>query len=480
MSKVIDLCVIGAGPAGLAAAARAAQGGLNVLLLDEQPAAGGQVWRNAGAALAGGSMPAAQAEKAYHGAAAALRRLAASGVDHRAGATLIDIAAPETAPGPGPEAVVEITWRAPSRAEAPRIRQTAAGAVICATGAQERPLIFPGAELPGVMGVGAIQSAYKQSGLVPGGEGVVLAGHGPLLLLTLAQIRAAGGRVAAVLDLGAPGAMAAVARTLPRALIGDPALMARGAGLMLRRALSGVPVYRRVTGLRAHGADSIEAVSFSSAGRATRLPARLLGVHDGVIPNAQVSRLLNLRHVWDAGQGAFLPVRDTDGAVAPGIWLVGDGAGIGGAEIAAMEGEQAARAALARAGRGPDVQGPAARHLTRRRAARRLVEALYPPVPMGAYATDDALICRCETVRVADVRAVLGSGIDGPNRVKAMTRCGMGPCQGRLCANPLTRLISAETGRSPDAVGALRIRPPLKPVLLMDYLAPETMPEVSA
>ena len=486
MSTGVDLCVIGAGPAGLAAAARAAEGGLDVLLLDEQPAAGGQVWRNAGAALAGASMPTTQAEKVYHGAAAALQRLAASGVDHRAGATLIDLAPPETGteagsgPETGPEAMVEITWRAPFGAEAPRMRQTAARAVISATGAQERPVIFPGTELPGVMGVGAIQTAYKQSGLVPDGDGVVLAGHGPLLLLTLAQIRTAGGRVAAVLDLGPPGAMAASARALPRALIGDPALMAQGAGLMLRRALSGVPVHRGVTGLRAHGMDSIEAVSFTSAGRATRLPARLLGVHDGVIPNAQVSRLLSLRHVWDAGQGAFVPVRDADGAVAPGIWIVGDGAGIGGAGIAAMDGEQAALAVLARAGRGPGVQGPAARRLARRRAARRFVETLYPPLPMGAHATDDALICRCENVRVADVRAALGTGVDGPNRVKAMTRCGMGPCQGRICANPLTRLIAAETGRSPDAVGALRIRPPLKPVLLMDYLSPEIVPGLSA
>jgi NADPH-dependent 2,4-dienoyl-CoA reductase/sulfur reductase-like enzyme len=491
MSKVVDLCVIGAGPAGLAAAARAAEGGLHVLLLDEQSAAGGQVWRNAGTALAGGLMPTTQAEKVYHGAGAALQRLAASGVDHRAGATLVDIAQPETGPetksapeaAPGPEAMVEITWRAPFGAEAPRVRQTAARAVIAATGAQERPVIFPGAELPGVMGVGAIQTAYKQSGLVPDGEGVVLAGHGPLLLLTLAQIRAAGGRVAAVLDLGPPGAMAAAARALPRALIGDPALMAQGVGLMLRRALSGVPVHRGVTGLRAHGTHrtgSIEAVSFTSAGRARRLPARLLGVHDGVIPNAQVSRLLSLRHVWDAGQGAFVPVRDADGAVAPGIWIVGDGAGIGGAGIAAVDGEQAALAVLARTGRAPGVHGPAARRLARRRVARRFVEALFPPVPMGVHATDDALICRCENVRVADVLAALGTGIDGPNRVKAMTRCGMGPCQGRICANPLTRLIAAETGWSPDTVGALRIRPPLKPVLLMDYLAPEIVPELSA
>lgn len=457
----VDLCVIGAGPAGLAAAARAAEGGLGVLLLDEQPRPGGQVWRNAGA-------------RPDPDASAALRRLAASGADHRAGATLIDLAPPDA-----DDAIpVEITWRAPGTAPSPRIRQTSASAVIVATGAQERPLIFPGADLPGVMGVGAVQTAWKQSGLVPDGDGIVLAGHGPLVLLVLAQIRAAGGRVAALLDLGPPGGLSRALKALPRAILGDPALVAQGAGLLARRLLSGVPVHARVTGLRAHGTERIEEVSFTSAGRSHRLPARLLGVHDGVIPNAQVSRRLNLPHLWDAGQGAFTPRRDPDGAVAPGIWLAGDGAGIGGARVAALEGEEAAVAVLARAGHVPR-RAPAPR-LARRRAARALVEALYPPVPLAAHATDDALICRCESVTVGQVREALGTGIEGPNRVKTLTRCGMGPCQGRLCANPLTRLIAAETGRSPDDIGALRIRPPLKPVLLMDYLAPESLPEGAA
>ncbi|MFO7921816.1 MAG: FAD-dependent oxidoreductase [Nioella sp.] len=465
MSDTVDLCVIGAGPAGLTAAARAAEGGLDVLLLDEQPAPGGQVWRNAGSAQ----------HDAGPAADAALRRFAASGADHRAGATLVDM----TSPTSDSDTPTEITWRAPGTVTSPRIRRTVARAVVLATGAQERPLIFPGAELPGVMGVGAIQTAYKQSGLVPDAEAVVLAGHGPLMLLTLTQVRAAGGRVSALLDLGPPGGLARALKALPRAVLGDTGMMAQGAGLLLRRMLSGVPVYRHVTRLRAHGAGHLQSVSFTSAGRTQHLPARLLGVHDGVIPNTQVSRLLNLHHAWDAGQGAFVPVRDANGAVAPGLWIVGDGGGIGGVRVAALEGEQAALSVLARAGR-PDTHADHAGRLTRRRAARQLPEALYPPIPLSAHATDDALICRCEAVRVADVRAALGTGIDGPNRVKALTRCGMGPCQGRLCGNPLTRLIADETGRTPDAVGALRIRPPLKPVLLMDYLAPDAMPEAAS
>ena len=79
-------------------------------------------------------------------------------------------------------------------------------------------------------------------------------------------------------------------------------------------------------------------------------------------------------------------------------------------------------------------------------------------------------IC-CEAVTAGEIRAAIEAGAAGPNRVKLHTRCGMGPCQGRMCGPALTRLIAAETGATPEAVGALRIRPPLKPVLLGDYLA---------
>ena len=97
-------------------------------------------------------------------------------------------------------------------------------------------------------------------------------------------------------------------------------------------------------------------------------------------------------------------------------------------------------------------------------------------MPLENHLTDDTPICRCEGVTAAAVRQAVDQGAGGPNRVKTFTRCGMGPCQGRFCGPSLVRLIAAETGQPPDETGALRIRPPLKPILLGDYLEAEPEP----
>ncbi|MEO1104940.1 MAG: (2Fe-2S)-binding protein, partial [Pseudomonadota bacterium] len=145
----------------------------------------------------------------------------------------------------------------------------------------------------------------------------------------------------------------------------------------------------------------------------------------------------------------------------------GDAGGIGGVALARARGAQVGAAVCAALG----VKGrPAdAARVRRLAAARPLVEGLYAPLPVSTFATDDTILCRCERVSVGAIRAAIATGATGPNRVKTATRCGMGPCQGRICGGSLTRLIAEETGRTPDEVGALRIRPPLKPVLMGDY-----------
>jgi len=464
-----DLIVIGAGPAGLAAAGVAAGAGLTVMLLDEQPAAGGQVWRNAGAILADEG-PRRIFAAGYHRAERALKRLAGSGARHHAGATLVDIARDDAGYG--------VTWLRRDADRAPALQHSLARNVIVACGAQERAMVFPGSHRPGVMGIGALQIAMKQAGLVPACEGVILAGQGPLLLLALAQIRSLGGQVSAVLDMTPPGARRRAARHLPAALISDPALVAQGMMLSLRRRLSGTPVYRHVTDLRAEGDDdgALTRVGFRAGDRSMSLPASLLAVHDGVIPNTQISRLLGLEHRWDDARAAFAPVLEEDGESAlPGLWIAGDAAGIGGAELAEIAGSLAGHAAASRLK--PDHAHDHREAIARlwrlrqkKRAVRPLVDALYPALPPPGPDADEALLCRCEAVTVGAVRRAVKLGAIGPNRVKTFTRCGMGPCQGRICANPLTRLVAQETGQMPDATGALRIRAPLKPVLLRDYL----------
>lgn len=466
----LDLVVIGAGPAGLAASSIAACAGLSVMLLDEQPAAGGQVWRNAGAILSDQG-PRRIFAASYHRAGKTLERLAESGARHHAGATLVDIAQEEDG--------FTISWLRRDASHAPALQHSIARNVIVACGAQERAMVFPGSHRPGVMGIGALQIAMKQSGLVPATEGVVLAGQGPLLLLALAQIRSLGGRVSAILDMTPPGARRRAVRHLPAALLSDPGLVAQGVLLSLRRSLSGIPVHRHVTQLRAEsdeGDGVLTRVRFHAGDRDMSLPASLLAVHDGVIPNTQISRLLGLEHRWNAAQSAFAPVVSEDGESAlPGLWIVGDAAGIGGAELAEVTGSLAGHAVASRrfadhADTHRETVARLWRLRQKKRAVRPLVDALYPALPPPGPEADEAMLCRCEAVTVAAIRRAVALGANGPNRVKTFTRCGMGPCQGRICGNPLTRLVAQETGSTPDATGALRIRAPLKPVLLRDYL----------
>ncbi len=473
MSDIVDLTVIGAGPAGLAAATTAAAQGMNVLLLDEQAEPGGQIWRQAERMTASGSHALGKVRESYDGAAEAVAALRRSSVDYVPGATVFD-ASPD----------LRISWlQREAGAARHRIREIESKTLILATGAMERPMPFPGWTLPGVMGVGALQSALKTGGLLPHSGTLVLAGQGPLLLLYLAQIAALGGRVAAILDLAPPSRLAATVGQLPRALLGDPRMMARGFGLLARQALSRMPVYRAVTRLVARGSGGLESLSFESRGRNHELSCSLLGIHDGVIPSTQLSRLLGLAHCWHDDQQCFEPVTDPDGRSSDDrIWIAGDGGGIEGAELAGVRGRLAALQVAEHLGRLSPADwrtatAPLRAGRARKQNARRLLDRIYAPLPLDHHVTDETTLCRCEGVTVGAIRAAIDQGATGPNRVKTFTRCGMGPCQGRLCGPTLVRLIASATGKSPDEMGALRIRPPLKPILLGDYLEPELEPD---
>ncbi len=478
-----DVVVIGAGPAGLAAAQIVAEQGLSVKLIDDQAGAGGQIWRNAARITSGR----AHLRKSYSGAAEALAALSEGVVDHAVSATVLD-AAEEHAPEASEESQVRVTWLSAVKDDR-GIRETVSRALIVATGAMERPVLFPGATLPGVMGVGAVQSILKQSGMVPTGEGLVLAGQGPLLLLTLSQILDLGGTVSAVLDLAPTGRLSGAASGLLPALVSDPRIMAQGALLLWRAHRSRVPWYRGVRALRAVGGYGIEEVAFEAGKKTVRLPCSLLALHDGVIPNTQITRLMNLDHIWSAAQQAFAPSCTPEGrSSSPSVWIAGDGAGIAGVDMARLRGALAgldvAQSLGALTGPGFTSRAdPLKKQIARRAPARAFVDQLYAPLPVAALAgeevEDDTIVCRCEAVTLARVNNAIRDGATGPNRVKTFTRCGMGACQGRMCGNALTRIVAAETELTPNDSGALRVRPPLKPTLISDYLdsaAPEEAP----
>ena len=452
--------MIGAGPAGMAAAARAAELGLSAALFDEQPGPGGQIWRHLETVARDRPADLRALGTAYRAGLPLVGRLRRSGAACRFGSLVWDLS---------PEQVLAVSL-------AGRSTLLHAERVIVATGSMERPVPIPGWTLPGVMGAGAVQAALKTGGVVPAGR-LVLAGKGPLLLQLLAQLLAVGVRPAAILDTTPGGSVRRAVPHLPRALAAV-SLLAEGTAMLARRAAAGITCYRRVGGLRALGGKRVEGVAFTADGRAGEIAADLLALHEGVVPNTQMTRLIGAEHRWHAVQRCFVPTLDPWGRTSvEGVLVTGDGGGIEGAEAAVARGELAALAVAHELGRiDASTRDRLALPLRRRRARlvalRPFLEALYPAPRLGPALNDDAtLVCRCEEVSVAEIRAAVAAGATGPNQAKAFTRCGMGPCQGRMCGLALTEILSEFTGNPPAVVGALRVRPPLKPLPLGELAA---------
>ncbi len=453
--KACDLMVVGAGPAGMAAASRAAVLGMDTVVLDEQEGPGGQVYRSIS------SVPAKRGEVlgedylAGRGLADALSACAARHVN-RATVWRID--------GDG-----TVAWSRDGAGECMRAR-----AVIIATGALERPIPIPGWTLPGVMTAGAAQILLKQSGVIP--KRAVIAGAGPLLYLLAQQLVRAGQPPLALVETRAPGAMARAARHVAGALRGWPYLV-KGTRMLAEIRRAGVTRHTGCSDLRVEGDGAAEAIVFRRGGQERRIDCNHVLLHQGVVPNIQATRALGVEHVWDEGQRCFRPRLDARGRTSnPLIHVAGDGGGIGGAHAA----EHAGRLTALSAGLSLGVVSQAdfdresrELHAALRRelAIRSFLDALYAPAPEILRPPDDTVICRCEEVTAGDVRRYSAAGCIGPNQAKAFGRCGMGPCQGRYCGLTVTEILAQANGRAHDDTGYYRIRAPLKPVTLGEMAA---------
>jgi NADPH-dependent 2,4-dienoyl-CoA reductase/sulfur reductase-like enzyme len=446
----IDFAVIGAGPAGMAAATLAAELGLDTVLIDEQDAPGGQIYR--GIERAAGDpdhkSPLGADYLAGKPLAAALRD---SGATYLPATTVWHI---------DPDGTLSLISAAGARTL--RARR-----ILIATGAIERPVPIPGWTLPGVMTAGAAQIMLKTADLVPSGR-VVLAGQGPLLWLVAAQLVRAGAPPALILETASLGNYHFAARRLPAVLWPARRALVKGIGLIREVKRAGIPTIRHVTGLAARGRDHLDTVVWNGG----ETQADLLLLHEGVIPNTQIGLALQLEHRWGAAQLCWRPVADEWGATALStISIAGDGGGIAGAEAAALSGRLAALDAASFL----DKIDPAERDrrarpiraaLRRERAIRPFLDALYRPAPAVLVPADDVVACRCEEIAVGQIRRAARLGAQGPNQAKAFTRCGMGPCQGRICG-PIVSAVMADTlGKPIAAVGTYRPRAPYKPMTL--------------
>lgn len=452
-----DLLVVGAGPAGLAAATLAATLGVDTVLLDEQPAPGGQIYR------AITTTPVTDrgilGEDYWHGASL-VAPFKQSGARYVPGATVWAVAE-RTAPQP--EKGFEVAYSVAGEARIVHARR-----LLLATGAQERPFPIPGWTLPGVITAGAAQILLKSSGVVPA-DRTVLAGSGPLLYLVAWQYLNAGVKIAALLETTPPGRMG---QALPKVwgFLRSPYL---AKGLKLLRAVkAGVPITRGVTALEALGNGKLESVRYTAGGVTKTLPAAQLMLHQGVVPNVNLSRAVGAEHRWNDALDCWEPQVDEWGLTSvDGIGMAGDGAGIAGALAAEHRGRLAALQAAHLLGRidarKRDSEAVAPRDgLARAVRGREFFDALYKAPDAFRRPTGDTIVCRCEEVTAAQVRETVKLGCTGPNQMKAFLRCGMGPCQGRFCGLTVAEIIAEERGVPTQEVGYYRLRFPTKPLTL--------------
>lgn len=427
-----ELAVIGAGPAGLAAALAASARGVRVTLVDSATEAGGQFYRQPAAALRAGRPGALHHqwrtwERLRDGLATSDVRFL---TDHHVWSVerSSDGFTVHALLGPEQEEPVAVS----------------AEAVLLATGGYEWTLPFPGWTLPGVVTAGGAQAMLK-GGLVVPGRRAVVAGTGPLLLPVATGLAAAGVDVAALVEAAGPEDLVRHGRDLARKL-------PEGAGYAARLLRHRIRLLTRRTVVRAHGDDRLTGVTVAALdadgrlrpGTERRIACDTLAVGHGMLPHTDLAESLGCRL-----DGLRVAVDDEQRTDVPGVWAAGESTGIGGAPLALAEGHIAGLSAAARLrGTAPDPQrwADAAKSRTRlRRFAAALDAAYRPPAHWADQIADDTVVCRCEEVTAGAVReAVDGLGAGDLRTVKLLTRAGMGWCQGRMCGPAVAGLADCE------------------------------------
>ena len=384
-SRSFDILIVGAGPAGMAAAVAASARGKAVGVVDDNPDAGGQIWRD------GGRKPPS--------------REAASWFDRIRAARFEFLAATQILGPLGPGLLL-----AESGGEAVELRH---GRLIVATGARELFLPFPGWTLPNVMGSGGLQAMVK-SGLPIAGRRVVVAGSGPLLMAVAAYLKKRAAKVRLVAEQARPGAVARFGMGLWR----EPRKLAQALGLSastanLRLKVGCWPV-------AAEGDGRLEAAVFTDGRKTWREPCDYLACGFGLVPNAELAAVLGC-----AQQGGAVVVDVFQKTTVADVFAAGEITGIGGLDLSLVEGEIAG---LAAAGDEAAARFLFPRRDRARRFARRLDRAFALRDELRSLPRPDTIVCRCEDVPHAAIAAH-----SSWTEAKLQTRCGMGPCQGRVC-----------------------------------------------
>lgn len=445
--------IVGAGPAGVRAAQTLVAHGLRPVVIDEAPRAGGQIYRRPPAGLAQRTARTlygfeSKRADALHQAFDALQ----GRIDHR----------PDSLVWNAQDHQLDVLHN-PTRGTS----RVPYSHLIVATGATDRVLPVPGWTLPGVYTLGGAQVALKFQGCAIGRR-VVFMGTGPLLYLVAYQYAKAGVQVAAVLDT----ARLADQLAATPAMLAQPAVFAKGVYYVGWLRAHGVALHGGVRPLRVLGDEAqgrVTGVAWQDGNEERTLACDAVGFGYALRSETQLADLLGCRFDYAPLHRAHLPVRDAAGrASVEGVYLAGDGAGIMGADAAEWAGERAALALLSDNGVAVDTARAAdlERRLDRITGFRHGLERAFPvPGDWAAHAPDELVICRCENVTAGSLRQTIAdAGASEMNRLKALSRVGMGRCQGRMCGVAAAEILAHATQQPLQQVGRLRGQAPIKPI----------------
>ena len=450
-----QVVIIGAGPAGIRAAETLVAAGLRPLVIDEGSRAGGQIYRQPPAEHQ-------RSKKSLYGfeasKAAALHARFAQllpSIDYR----------PDT-----------LVWNCtPGQLDLLQAQhhlvQPYSHLILC-TGALDRVMPFPGWTLPGVYTLGAAQVALKAQACVLNGR-IVIAGSGPLLYLLAYQYVKAGGNVVAVLDTAR---LSDKLRGLPR-LLRQPLTLAKGLYFIAWLRSRGIRLLDSVQAIAASGDQQISQLRWQRHGKRSEIACDALATGFGLRSETQLADLAGCEFVFDPLNQQWLPRTDADGrSSVAGVYLAGDGNGIA-AELSGRAAALALLQDLRPATFDPATALAMQAQLRRARAGnlrfRQGLETSFPtPVQWARNCTDDTIICRCEEITAGQLRhSVTHDGITEINRLKALTRVGMGRCQARICSAAAAEILAQTSQQEVAAVGRLRGQAPIKPIPISVALA---------
>jgi NADPH-dependent 2,4-dienoyl-CoA reductase/sulfur reductase-like enzyme len=391
-TRACDVLVIGAGPAGLAAARCAVESGARTAMIDDNPRPGGQIWRG----IWTGREP----------------------CPTFCGTQVVAVPEPGTIAVETQHTTFDLGYRR----------------LILATGARERFLPFPGWTLPNVMGAGGLQALAK-SGLPVEGKRVVVAGCGPLLLAVAKYLKEHGARVLLIAEQASQGALMRFGFGLTR----HPAKLAEA--VKFRGALLGIRYLTECWPIAADGDGKLESVTLYRRGRTWKVPCDYLACGFGLVPNVETAALLGCRM-----SAAGVQVDDYQQTSVEDVYAAGEVTGIGGLDLSEVEGEIAGYAA---AGKHEAAKARFGARESHRRFAASLERAFVLREELKNLPQEDTLVCRCEDVPFERIRRC-----SGWRDAKLHTRCGMGPCQGRVCGGALEFVLGWKTES---------VRPPVFP-----------------